>query len=666
MPSTLIIPASQRPRAAAQTWALLIGIDDYRQPGFQRLRGCKNDAQLMANLLQQQFALPRGHCRLLLDEDATRDAILDALRELAEGAAAGDLLVVYYAGHGSRMRDREGTKPTGWDETLVPFDSGRAPATNRDITDDELRLWLLSLESREVFVTLILDCCHAGGIPRGGPTASTSRGGPEDPRPVDELPASPISVRQRAGLSSAAAVIDLLPRSDRFVVLSACRDDEKAQEYVSPGTSGTTHGAFTYFLSQALTTAAAGGLPETYAEIFGVVAHRVTAAFPRQHPRIEGQIDRVAFGTEVRPRARGVAVVAQNGEELVLHAGEIHGIELGSQWEIQERTTPQRPDGAGSVTAEVFQVAAGVAHARLTQPTPPLHLPCRATARATEGNSPRWAVRCEPGLAELDRLLRESPWLRPGEPAATAPLVVRSQPEGAKLRIDVEVAPAARWNFTLVEGATPELFLTLRERLEAVVRAARLRAIGNRSSTLGQQIECRLIALGARQEWRSLPPSSEGGFVGVEGDRVGLEVRSRSSTPLYFAVLLLSSDGAISPLYPPLGAPAQELAPRCSLRIGAWRVGLCRPSTQGASLLAAGAPPRVEHDLLKVFITTSEIDLRPLLATGRRGRRPQLSHPLAQQVLRAATLQRSRSETASGAQCDWATLDLDLMIQARV
>ena len=60
--------------------ALLIGIDKYRDPKIPSLKTAVNDARELANLLQNQYGFK---VELLLDEQATRKAITQKLRDLA-------------------------------------------------------------------------------------------------------------------------------------------------------------------------------------------------------------------------------------------------------------------------------------------------------------------------------------------------------------------------------------------------------------------------------------------------------------------------------------------------------------------------------------------------------------------------------------------------------
>src|SRR4051812_42102491 len=104
--------------------AVLIGINTYTF--FNNLEGCENDARSFAELLRNQFGFEST--QLLLNADATRDNILGAFNQLVSDTQTDDVALVYYAGHGSQMRDREGDEPSGFDSTLIPVDSARDDA----------------------------------------------------------------------------------------------------------------------------------------------------------------------------------------------------------------------------------------------------------------------------------------------------------------------------------------------------------------------------------------------------------------------------------------------------------------------------------------------------------------------------------------------------------
>ena len=322
--------------------ALLIGINQYPllrrvlpsgQTATRDLRGCVNDAHSIATLLRERYGFQTANIQLLTDENATRDGILAGLARLLASVGPDDLAVLFYAGHGSQMPDREGTKPSGWDETLVPHDSGRGAHPNRDITDDEIRLWLLQLCERTRFATLIFDCCHSATLNRSA-SGSDERSIERDERTVAELPPSPLDSDQLARLQALAQSPEMpwLPSGDRYVMLAACRERETAKEHThSDGAQVAQAGALTFFLTEALRSAAAGA---TYRDVFEQASLEVLRRYPTQHPAAEGALDREFFGVKDSPTPLYVLVSKVQGDTVTLDAGEPQGVQLGSEYAL--------------------------------------------------------------------------------------------------------------------------------------------------------------------------------------------------------------------------------------------------------------------------------------------------------------------------------------------
>lgn len=336
--------------------ALLIGIDNYRH--VRTLDGCVNDSQLMRGVLVERFGFPEAHVTQLLDGQATRAAILGAFDELVASTGQDDVVVIHFAGHGSQMRDREGDEPSGFDSTLMPVDTGRAPHENRDITDDEVHQVLAALAARTPHITVLVDACHSGTVTRDAFGAKTRSVEP-DLRPIEELPPSPAP---RAGQTrGASGASGWLPLGDKYVLIAGCRDDEESKEYFPPE-GGGPHGALTYFLAQQLRTATAS---TSYRDIFDIAAAKVTAYNPIQHPQMEGTADKAIFGvTDLTPEPF-VRVIAREGQTVRLAAGLAAGVTAGSTYAVlgpdAKRHDPAAVLGTLTVrTVEPFEATADV------------------------------------------------------------------------------------------------------------------------------------------------------------------------------------------------------------------------------------------------------------------------------------------------------------------
>ncbi|HWF89512.1 MAG TPA: caspase family protein, partial [Pyrinomonadaceae bacterium] len=152
--------------------ALLIGVNKYPNlPDFSQLRGCVNDVAVMKQTLETAFRFPPENISVLCDENASAQRIRAAMDQLVDACRPDDIVVFHYSGHGSRLAAR-GDKPTGYDESIMPSDSGRMnPAWPHqvepcDIRDTDIQEWLSRLTQKTSNVTLIFDSCHSGSITR--------------------------------------------------------------------------------------------------------------------------------------------------------------------------------------------------------------------------------------------------------------------------------------------------------------------------------------------------------------------------------------------------------------------------------------------------------------------------------------------------------------------
>lgn len=145
-------------------YALLVGIDAYPEP-VQSLHGCRNDIAAVENLLDQRVSDVHDvlHVRTLLDDEATRSAVIAGFQEHLGQARAGDVVLFYYSGHGSQENAPQEfwhLEPDHLDETLVLWDSRREGQW--DLADKELAALLTQVAVEGPHILVVLDCCHSG------------------------------------------------------------------------------------------------------------------------------------------------------------------------------------------------------------------------------------------------------------------------------------------------------------------------------------------------------------------------------------------------------------------------------------------------------------------------------------------------------------------------
>jgi len=165
------VPAGTRGRSISgpQRIGLFIGISQYRDSRIRDLNICHRDATVMAVAMRQYGGL--DGIGLLTDQKATRENIERAFRELKLKSKPGDVIFIYWSGHGSTCADAGGgesgggDEADGFDEFLIPNDGNAADAENTMVLDDALGRWIQELDGRKVVV--IIDACYSGGQAAG-------------------------------------------------------------------------------------------------------------------------------------------------------------------------------------------------------------------------------------------------------------------------------------------------------------------------------------------------------------------------------------------------------------------------------------------------------------------------------------------------------------------
>ncbi len=131
--------------------ALIIGINDYHDPEIPDLKTPINDARGMADVLEKRY---RFTVTMLLNEEATRKGIYNALRTLSVQAQENDSVLIYYAGHGDIDRQYN----DGW---WIPFDARPGdPTTYFD--NVQVQKAMRSMKARHVL--LLSDSCYSGTL----------------------------------------------------------------------------------------------------------------------------------------------------------------------------------------------------------------------------------------------------------------------------------------------------------------------------------------------------------------------------------------------------------------------------------------------------------------------------------------------------------------------
>lgn len=249
--------------------ALCIGIDQYPTP--YELSGCVSDANLWANTLTRLgFSTTK-----LLNQNATRSAILTTITRLIRASRTGDVIVIQYSGHGTQLPDYTGDEAGGdtpnQDEALCPHDF----MSGAFVVDDDIAAIFNTIPDG-VNVTCFFDCCHSGTISRFAvgtpPQQQTSSERVRFIKPTQDMLAAHQRFRRQIGATRAISTRG--PDLMREIVFAACLSTEVAYE-------NNGQGDFTRYATQVLLQGAGVANQE--------FERRVIAAFgqaPRQHPRL--------------------------------------------------------------------------------------------------------------------------------------------------------------------------------------------------------------------------------------------------------------------------------------------------------------------------------------------------------------------------------------------
>ncbi|GAB1541026.1 hypothetical protein NUACC21_36950 [Scytonema sp. NUACC21] len=311
-------------------YALLVGIDEYINP-VPPLNGCVNDILAIQEYLQGRVAKDGYllHIRTLLNQDATRQAVIDGFRQHLCQASGEDVAFFYYAGHGSQEQAPQefwAIEPDRLDETLVCYDSRRVGGW--DLADKELAKLIAEVAEKKPHIAIILDCCHSGSATRGdleGETAIRKTSGDKRKRPLDSF----IFSLNEANKLSATLSPENNPSGWNFpkgkhIVLAACRDSETAKEYY---VDDEPRGAFSYFLIDTLKKAN-GSL--SYRDLFKRTNALVRSYVSAQSPQIEAtelsDLEQPFLGGAIAHHAPYFTVFYDKNYGWVIDEGAVHGI----------------------------------------------------------------------------------------------------------------------------------------------------------------------------------------------------------------------------------------------------------------------------------------------------------------------------------------------------
>ena len=351
------VSTADRTSATPTRRALLIGVgehlynkvpDDRKRMGKKKsfpedLGGAVNDVEIIKDVLIRRFGFKPENIVTLTDSQATREAILAAMRQIVEDAGPEDVVHIHFSGHGSWIKDMNGDEKDKFDETLLPYDARTDKV--RDITDDEINAILSGLRARDTLVTL--DACHSGTATRGESDVMI-RGG--EPDPMTELYGDVSARGQALGRDALVDASEtILPETEAYTLMTGAAAEHSALD--SPIDSEKRYGWFSWSLANTLGTVDQN---MSTGEVFFEIQRKMQSVGEKKGHRAPMPQLEATDGARARPLLAGGDIVAGEGGvtqrtwvtadpagegKIVLRMGPLYGAVEGSLWAIYPPAT---------------------------------------------------------------------------------------------------------------------------------------------------------------------------------------------------------------------------------------------------------------------------------------------------------------------------------------
>lgn len=667
----LLLATASFAAGAVEKFALIIGVDDQVQPtayNVRVLQGPTNDVKLIRRLLVEQYGFPDNdsHILTITGKNATRERIKEAFKsQLIEKAKANKdaVAVFYFSGHGSQQEDLDKDEGDGLDETLVAYDS-RGP-NGQDIVDDEVNAWFQSLASHTKNAVFILDSCHSGTATRGDAEARQLPTNPNAPR----NPSSARVLNRDANPGWAA--------NDRYTAVAGSLAEEQSYEGPIKAAKGKHYGYLTWSLYQTLSMQ-----PQlSWRQAIEAVRKGVGRLTSRQHPQVEGDVDRTVFG-EFGDRAQPYLTInSETSASLSINGGRAQGLAEGSVLAIfdpsakllvgdEKKLATARVTAAGLATSQAVYVdkpatrlpsGAKVAIVTPYFGTAPLQVAMDALADQPTTASDRsflGALRSQLSKSNLVTSVKTTePWLyavQKGCVDDANKLVMPKRAQALSCRRQAyylaspqTLEPAlAYW----VEATDSGAVQSMADAVTSIARQSALRALSNRTSNLDVTLNLLPVKVvknsaGEAEAINGEPvPASRQASLAI-GDAFRFVISNKSDKDVWVTVLALGTGGGINVLTP--AKTGDKVAAHQTFQFG--------PVLQ--------ADPPVGMETYKLIATTrAGIDFSVLEAPGatRKAGTSALQWFLEQA---ASTTARNTSSVAGVQLNEWTTVNLDVLLQ---
>lgn len=203
--------------SSGKTYAAIVGVSNYMDPGIPDLRYAHRDANIFADFLQDPRGggLGKDQLKVIVDSNATLAGIQSILNWLITSCQKDDKAIIYFSGHGDV--ETKSNREKGY---LLAHDTPKNNYPLNGLDIDYLNDSIIGRLTRsQVKVVVILDACHSGAL------AGDNIGGKE------------------------ATAMELMKRFSSEVKIMSCQPYESSLEHQRWGNG---RGLFSYYLLKGL------------------------------------------------------------------------------------------------------------------------------------------------------------------------------------------------------------------------------------------------------------------------------------------------------------------------------------------------------------------------------------------------------------------------------
>ena len=156
---------------STEYFAVICACSRYENPRYNLPRGFpapESKLRVLYDALLQTKNWKADHIMLLLNENATRQHLLDALSMMSVMVGPEDIFLFTWNGHGSEVSDSDGDEEVWdpddtFDEVICPYDTNKSNGNFTNvITDDELGYYFSQIHAKGTF--LVFESCLSGGL----------------------------------------------------------------------------------------------------------------------------------------------------------------------------------------------------------------------------------------------------------------------------------------------------------------------------------------------------------------------------------------------------------------------------------------------------------------------------------------------------------------------